>query len=960
MTPAPARLHAHVSRWLLQALSVGALLCACILISRGLDALAHSVPFPIFLAGIMAAGWYGGLWPALSLTALATLGLNVLFIRPLGTLAISSPGEAVLLGTFSVVGALISLAAGTLHDARRRAEQLQQLTEALSRATTTGEIAQVARAQALTLLRAPLTALWIMPGTGSADAARHVPAAPPEPPPPEALAALAREALSSGTPVWPRRDTPDASCGLALPLRSADQVMGTLTLLLPAHASLGARQRRLALALGAACAVALERAMLHEQLQRERRLLDAVLAQAPVGIIVAEAPSSRILLYNEASERILGHSAIPSTQVSDYARYGGYHADGSPAAAEEYPTARALMGEQVHNEVMRYRRGDGQDTLLQISAAPVRAPDGTITAAVCVFSDVAERQKAEQRLRASEERYRQLFEAAPQIIWTNRPDGSGTQFNSRWFDVTGQTRDQPSAYGWLEAIHPEDRARLRAHRDEGIRKKMAYAVEFRLKSVHEGYRWQLGRVVPLRSGSGELEGWLGAAIDIHERKRAEVVQHFLAEASASLARSLDERETLEQATRLVVPELADWCVVDLNTPGGLQRAAVFHPDPAVAAHVETLRRHRPRPGSRSPVLEVFRTGQAQLVEHYDDAAFQATTSSDEHLTAVRALAPQSLVVVPIVARERVLGTLTLLRGQGRERFTKEDLALAQDFSRRCGLAIDNARLLTELQRSLRLRDDFLSSVAHDLRNPLTVIKMRAALLHTEVAQRGSIVPARLTSAATRILSATDELGSMIDSLLDLVRSEMGQRPSLRLTEVDLGALATGVALDQQQSAQRHQIHVHTPKTPVLASLDEVRVRRVVRNLLLNAVKYSPAGGLVEVRVQRREENGGGWAVLEVRDTGIGIPARDLPRLFEQFHRGENVMGRIPGTGLGLFGARQIAEQHGGRIEVTSVEGQGSTFSVWLPQQPPPPHGPPSTTGTRHEPPSGTSREESGS
>ncbi|AKJ01326.1 Signal transduction histidine kinase [Archangium gephyra] len=922
--------------WLRAMLSVGVLLCVCILVSRSLAALTHSIPFPIFLAGIMAAAWYGGLWPALGLTVLATLALDILFIHPLNSLAISGLGEAVLLGTFSVVGVLISTAAGTLSEARRRAEQLQQLTEALSRAATPADIAGVARTQALALLRAPLTTLWVLQGEGAQATGHPVPASPSEPPLPDALATLARQALRSGAPVWPERGAPGAPRGLSLPLRGGGQVLGALALLLPGRAFPSPRQRRLALALADACGIALERALLHERLHRERRLLDAVLAQAPVGIIVAEAPSSRIVLYNDAAERILGHPAIPSEDVSHYARYGGYHADGSPVAAEDYPTARALLrGEQVSNELMRYRRGDGQDTLLEISAAPVRAPDGSITAAACVFEDVAERQSAEQRLRSSEERYRQLFEAAPQIIWTNRTDGSDSHFNSRWYTLTGQTLEQARSYGWQQAIHPEDRARLRAQREEGIRQERAYAVEFRVKTAQGGYRWQLGRVVPLRDGAGVLEGWLGAAIDIHERKRAEAVERFLAEASAVLARSLDERETLEQATRLLVPELADWCVVDLNTPGGLERAAVYHPDPSAAAHVEVLRRHPPRPGSRSPVSEVFRTGQARLVENYDDAAYQATVSSDEHLSAVRAMAPHSFLMVPLVAREQVLGTITLLRGPGRERYSGEDLVLAQDFGQRCGLAIDNARLLTKLQRALRTRDDFLSSVAHDLRNPLTVIKMRAELLRTEVTKRGSIVPERLTSATTRILAATEEMGSMIDSLLDLVRAEMGQRPSLRRTKVDLGALARGVAADQQQAAQRHQVHVHTPETPILVSLDEIRVRRIVRNLLLNAVKYSPEGGRIEVRVQAREEEGSGWAVLEVQDTGLGIPARDLPHLFERFYRGENVVGRIPGTGIGLFGARQIAELHGGRIEVKSVEGQGSTFTLWLPQEPPP-------------------------
>ncbi|WP_309891990.1 PAS domain S-box protein [Archangium sp.] len=934
MTPAPDRSQANIVRVLPRVLSVAGLLCVCLLVSRSLDTLTHSAPFPIFLAGIMAAGWYGGFWPALALTVLATLSLDVLFIRPHGSLAVSNPGEAVLLGTFCVVGMLISVAAGTLREARLRAEQLQRLTGALSRAATPADIAEVVGRHAQTLLGAPVTALWVSQGEGSADTVRHVPASPQESPLPDVLTSLARQALRSGAPVWPQRERPGSPRGLSLPLRSSGPVLGALALLLPDSARPGARQRRLALALGDACAVALERALLHEQLQHDRRLLDSVLEQAPVGVIVAEARSSRILLYNNASERILGHPAIPSADVSHFARYGGYHADGSPVAAEEYPTARALLrGEQVRNELMRYRRGDGQHTLLEISAAPVRAPDGTITAAVCVFADVAERQQAEQRLRESEERYRQLFEAAPQIIWMNRPDGSDTHFNSLWYELTGQTREQASTYGWLKAIHPEDLPRLRAQREEGIRRESAYTVEFRVKTARGGDRWLLGRVVPLRGSSGVLEGWLGAAIDIHERKRAEAVQRFLAEASAALSRSLDERETIEQATRLVVPELADWCVVDLNTPGGLERVAVFHPDPSVAAHVEAIRQERPRPGSPSPVLEVFRTGQARLVARFDDAAYQASVSSEEHLAAVRALGPRSLLVVPLVARERVLGTITLLRGPAREPYTEEDLALAQDFSQRCGLALDNAHLLTELQRSLRTRDDFLSSVAHDLRNPLTIITLRADLLRTEVA-RGRIVPERLSSVATRILSATEEMNSMIDSLVDLVRSEMGQPPTLRRTEVDVGALARGVVMDQRQFAQHHHVHLHTPETPVFASLDEIRVRRIVRNLLLNAVKYTPEGGNIDVRVERREEGGTGWAVLEVQDRGIGIPARDLPHLFERFFRGENVVGRIPGTGLGLFGARQIAEQHGGRIEVRSVEGQGSVFSVWLPQKSP--------------------------
>jgi PAS domain S-box-containing protein len=906
---------------------------ACVAVSFGLDPLSRSAPFPIFLAGILAAAWIGGRGAALGLTAVSTVTLGLWFTHPRGQPFVYATGEAVLLVTFSLVGGFISTAVGSLREARTRAEQLRQLTEAFARASTPAELAAAVRQQARGLLGAPLATLWTVQGEPGAEAARPVPAGPDEPPPGESLTALAGHALRSGAPLWPHG--PGPPCEVALPLRGTHRVLGALVLRLPGRRSPGARQRRLALALAETCAVALERALLQEQVQGERRMLDAVISQAPVGVIVAEAPTSRIVRFNSAAESILGHPHIPSRQLADYAAYGGHHEDGTRMAPEEYPIARALLrGEHIRSERMHYRRGDGGETLLEVSSVPVRSPEGAITAAVSVFSDVAARQRAEQALRDSEERYRQMFEAVPQVIWTNAIDGSGTLFNSRWFELTGQTPEQVAAYGWLKVIHPDDLPRLRARRDEGIREGQAYFVEFRVKTVSSGYRWLLGRVVPLRNASGALTGWLGAAIDIHERKRAERVQQFLAEASAVLARSLDERETLEQATRLVVPELADWCVVDLNTPGGLERVAVFHPDPAVAAHVDAIRRHRPRAGSASPVLEVFRTGEAQLIERFEEPDYVAATESDAHLAAVRALAPRHLLVVPLVAREKVLGTLTLLSGEGRAPYTREDLRLAQDLAGRCALALENARLLTQLQRALRTRDDFLSSVTHDLRNPLTVIKMRAALLSSEVAKRRELSPERLTSAASRILAAADEMGSMLESLMDVVRGEMGQSPNLRRTAVDMAALACDVAEDPQQGSRRHELRVHSPDVPVVAPVDPVRVRRILRNLLLNAVKYSPEGTRIDVSVQRREAEGRDWAVVEVKDQGMGIPASDLPHLFERFFRGGNVTGRIPGTGLGLFGSRTLAEQHGGHIAVHSVEGQGSTFSLWLPLVPP--------------------------
>ena len=210
--------------------------------------------------------------------------------------------------------------------------------------------------------------------------------------------------------------------------------------------------------------------------------------------------------------------------------------------------------------------------------------------------------------------------------------------------------------------------------------------------------------------------------------------------------------------------------------------------------------------------------------------------------------------------------------------------------------------------------------------------MRAA---AAVMRSGTMLPRRSTSE--RITAASDEMASMVESLVDLMRSDMGAPPTLRRTQVDLGALAREVALDQQQhgGARQHRLRLHLPEAPVHASVDEVRVRRVVRNLVGNAAKYSEEGAEIHVAVEALQQDGQPWVRLEVRDHGMGIPERDLPHLFGRFFRGENVVGRIPGTGIGLFGAQQIVEQHGGRIEVRSREGEGSTFCVWLPAAPPP-------------------------
>src|SRR5581483_5020436 len=249
-------------------------------------------------------------------------------------------------------------------------------------------------------------------------------------------------------------------------------------------------------------------------------------------------------------------------------------------------------------------------------------------------------------------------------------------------------------------------------------------------------------------------------------------------------------------------------------------------------------------------------------------------------------------------------------------------------------ALTNARLYREAQEAVRVRDEFLSAAAHDLKTPLTSVKGMAQLLRRQLTRLPLADGERLLSGLASIDAAATKMGHQLDELLDVTRLQEGEQLELRRRPTDLVVLARRVAAEQQHAADRH-VRVQASLPALVGSWDEVRLGRVLDNLLSNAIKYSPDGGEVVVSVTREAHGPHAWAVLAVTDHGLGIPAADLPRVFERFQRGANVHGRIGGSGIGLASARQIVEQHGGTISVQSTEGAGSTFTVRLPLAHPP-------------------------
>ena len=468
---------------------------------------------------------------------------------------------------------------------------------------------------------------------------------------------------------------------------------------------------------------------------------------------------------------------------------------------------------------------------------------------------------------------------------------------------------------------------------------------------------------PITDEQGQVTLAVNVFRDITERKRAEDAARFLAAAGTALAESLDYRVTLQRVADLAVPTLADWCVVDVVEDGGIERVALAHADPAKIEATERLQRLYPDdPSATQGVPNVVRTGQPELVPEISDAMLEAAARDAEHLRLLRELQLRSYIVVPLIARGRTLGAVSLVGATGRRRYDAADLAVAQDLAARAALALDNARLYREareqaethallnralretiaerdetaarLQQTLRTRDEFLAAAAHDLKSPLSSIKMGAQMLYRRVQRHGPLDVPALRESLARIDQTATRAAAQVDELLDLAHIQMGGPLDLERQPVDLVELARAVLAEHALASERHELQLLAYEPELVGDWDERRLRRVIGNLVDNAIKYSPNGGLVEVRVQREsdEASGSDWAVLAVRDQGVGIPAAELERIFERFQRGANVVGRIAGTGLGLASARHIVDAHGGAILVDSQEGGGTTFTVRLPLQ----------------------------
>jgi PAS domain S-box-containing protein len=488
---------------------------------------------------------------------------------------------------------------------------------------------------------------------------------------------------------------------------------------------------------------------------------------------------------------------------------------------------------------------------------------------------------------------------------------------------------------WRKHLHPDDKERVLSKLAE-IRSRSAHVrFEHRFLKPNGDVVWlHTGVRLERESAGGKLE-LRGLSVDITRLKQAEDALRrseerfrFLADANFALSESFDYQAGLAEVGQLAVPQFADSFIFHaIDEDDHVRTVEATHADPHQAVIARELESRFPLNGDHSVGLaKVIRTGESMLRENVPDELLVAEAHDKNHLSLMRQLGVRSSIMVPVNARNRRIGAITLNRIKDGANYQQADLLMAQDLARRIAAAIDSSRLHGQVEQAVRARDEFLSIASHELRTPLTPLKIQMQSLMRKLGPSGASeinweAIAKMMQSSHRQI---ERLSRLIDELLDVSRINVGHL-KLTVEPHDLSQIVKNVVgnISTNNSEGTGPIEIDADH-PVVGQWDAFRIEQVVTNLLANAIKYG-SGKPIKISVSTANN----LARLVIQDHGIGIAKQDQTRIFERFERAVSSR-HFGGLGLGLFIAKQIVNSHGGSISVESEPGLGSKFTVELP------------------------------
>ncbi|AKT38070.1 hybrid sensor histidine kinase/response regulator [Chondromyces crocatus] len=684
--------------------------------------------------------------------------------------------------------------------------------------------------------------------------------------------------------------------------------------------------------------------------RQDRGLLDVILNHSPHGMLVSDA-DGKIILQNRASERVWAGSATADT-VEQWGQYRAFHPDGRPYASSDWAMNRCLSSRAVITaEEVHFQRFDGTHGMLLGSCAPIVSGDGELVGALSIFADITEFKQLEAKLRVSEAWLATTLKSIGDAVIATNSAGRIEFMNPMAEALTGWSISEARGLPLGDVYRTLDE-RTREELDSPVTKVLRSGTLVGLAESTQLVRkngTELAvdeRGAPIRNDEGELIGVVLVFRDVTEKRREDQRRQFISEASRKLALSgLDFEATLGNVACLAAPHVADGAIVDiLESDGSVVRLSAIHLESAQGDVIDALRRRYPsEPDVPYAVHGVLRTGESILWPDIQDsdsgtwtelgpgerrvelsAAVRPDDRDLNYLALLRELGVRSAMIVPLRARGRTRGAITLVSAQPGRRYNLDDLTLAEELSSFAALALDNAQLYREAQQVNRAKDEFLATLSHELRTPLTAI-----LGWTRMLRQGSLKP----ETQARALEAIERNGALqaqlVEDLLDASRIITGKL-RLEVTALDLPPVVHAAIDAVRHGADAKGIEISVSLDPSAGPIsgDPTRLQQVVWNLLSNAIKFTPKGGRVSVQLVRI----GGAARLEVRDNGQGIAQEFLPYVFDRFRQADSTSTRPhSGLGLGLAIARHLVELHGGVVRAESAgEGRGAIFTVEMP------------------------------
>ena len=541
---------------------------------------------------------------------------------------------------------------------------------------------------------------------------------------------------------------------------------------------------------------------------------------------------------------------------------------------------------------------------------------------VTVIRTLLRLRQSESRLLASEQRFRAIVNQATAGIVQTDLAGVILHANERYCDFVGRPVEELPGVSLFAVTHPEDVEQCRRLFNRLVTDGAPFDTDMRYLRQDGRIVWTSNSLSVVRDKNGVAQHAIAIVIDITERKRGEEREHFLAKISEGLAELTDQTSTLQKVTSAVVPAIADWCAVDLvDTDGTHKRIASSNIDPLKEDLLHPL--GDAQADTDSVPAKVFATRQPELIPNIWEAVPGARRGDDTRLRALREFGLRSYICVPLVSRDKVLGTLTLGTSSSGRRYQGSDLIVATEVGRRVAIAVENANLYYAIRQSAKRKDEFLATLAHELRNPLAPLRNSLQIMRT--AGNDKDVVAYAHGVMERQVS---QLRRLVDDLLDVSRIDTG-KIELRRERVLLSAVVKN-ALEAIRPAieGKHELAVMLPSQDIYLDVDPARMAQVITNLLDNADKYTPVGGHISLSATAHDNE----VSIVVADTGIGIHAEMLNNIFDMFVQGDSSFERpYGGLGIGLTLVKRLVEMHGGTIRAESAgPGKGSSFIVSMP------------------------------